>query len=121
MGTLVTLPEDDSSAHSIDAHYLSAKGKIKIDSQVMMSDAGGLTGYGMLADMVYTQRRGLTHFFSFDYIDDQFNVSDLGFIRQNDIWSGQYGITRQAGGQPDDRFRWIRNAFFFNAQTIFGV
>ncbi len=117
MGTLVTLPEDDSTAHSIDAHYLSPKGRVKIDTQVMMSDARGLTGYGMLADMVYTQRRGLTHFFSFDYIDDQFNVSDLGFIRQNDIWSGQYGLTRQAGGQPGDRFRWIRNAFFFNAQT----
>lgn len=114
MGTLVTLLEDDSTAHSIDAHYLSEKGKIKFDTQVMASDAGGLQGYGMLADMVYTQRRGLTHFFGFDYIDDQFDVGDLGFIRQNDIWSGQYGITLQGGG---DRFRYTRNALFINAQT----
>ena len=117
MGTLVTLPEDDSTAHAIDAHYLSESGKIKFDTQIMGSDAGGLTGYGMLNDLVYTQRRGLTHFISLDYIDDQFNVRDLGFIRQNDIWSGQYGITRQAGGQPGDRFRWIRNSLFINAQT----
>ena len=117
MGTLVTLPEDDSTAHAIDAHYLSESGKIKFDTQIMGSDAGGLTGYGMLNDLVYTQRRGLTHFLSLDYIDDQFNVRDLGFIRQNDIWSGQYGLTRQAGGQPGDRFRWIRNSLFINAQS----
>ncbi|MGK0259332.1 MAG: hypothetical protein ACI96M_002772, partial [Candidatus Azotimanducaceae bacterium] len=117
MGTLVTLPEQDSSAHSIDAHYLSKSGKIKLDSQVMSSETGGLQGYGMLTDLVYTQRRGLTHFIGLDYLDDQFNVSDLGFIRQNDIWSGQYGLTRQAGGQPGDRFRWIRNSLFINAQT----
>jgi hypothetical protein len=117
MGTLVTLPEEDSSAHSIDAHYLSKSGKIKLDSQVMSSETGGLQGYGMLTDLVYTPRRGLTHFIGLDYLDDQFNVSDLGFIRQNDIWSGQYGLTRQAGGQPGDRFRWIRNSLFINAQT----
>ena len=114
MGTLVTLPEDDSTAHAIDAHYLSEKGKIKFDTQIMTSDANGMQGYGMLADMVYTQRRGLTHFFALDYIDDQFNVSDLGFIRQNDIWSGQYGVSLQGGG---DRFRYTRNALFINAQT----
>ena len=117
MGTLVTLPEDDSTAHAIDAHYLSATGKVKFDTQVMTSDAGGLTGYGVLNDLVYTQRRGLTHFISLDYIDDQFNVRDLGFIRQNDIVAGQYGITRQAGGQPGDRFRWIRNSLFITAQS----
>lgn len=117
MGTLVTLPDDDSTAHSIDAHYLSEKGTIKFDTQVMSSDARGLQGYGMLADLVYTQRRGLTHFFGFDYIDDQFNVSDLGFIRQNDIFNGQYGITLQGGGQTGDRFRYTRNALFINAQT----
>lgn len=117
MGTLVTLPEEDSSAHAIDAHYLSPRGKLKFDTQVMASDSAGLSGYGMLADMVYVQRRGLTHFFSLDYIDDQFNVQDLGFIRQNDIVGGQYGVTRQAGGGEGDRFRYIRNSFFFNAQS----
>ncbi len=117
MGTLVTLPEDDSSAHAIDAHYLSPKGKIKFDAQVMASDALGMQGYGMLADMVYTQRRGVTHFFSLDYIDDQFNVRDLGFIRQNDIVGGQYGLTRQGGGGPNDTFSWVRNSLFINAQS----
>jgi len=117
MGTLVTLPEEDSTAHAVDAHYLSEKGTIKFDTQVMASDAAGLQGYGALADLVYTQRRGLTHFFGFDYIDDQFNVGDLGFIRQNDIWSGQYGMTLQGGGKPGDRFRYTRHAIFINAQT----
>ncbi len=117
MGTLVTLPEDDATAHAIDAHYLSPTGKIKFDTQLMASEARGLEGYGLLADLVYTQRRGLTHFMSLDYFDDQFNVSDLGFVRQNDIVGGQYGITRQAGGQPGDRFRWIRNSLFISAQS----
>ena len=117
MGTLVTLPEDDSTAHAIDAHYRSEKGKVKFDTQAMTSNVAGLQGYGALMDLVYTQRRGLTHFFALDYIDDQFDVSDLGFIRQNDTWSGQYGVTLQGGGQHGDKFRYTRNALFINAQT----
>ncbi len=117
MGTLVTLPDDDASAHAIDGHYLSPNGRIKFDAQIMASDAMGMQGYGMLADMVYTQRRGITHFFSLDYIDDQFSVRDLGFIRQNDIVGGQYGLTRQSGGQPGDTYSWVRNSLFINAQA----
>jgi hypothetical protein len=117
LGTLVTLPGDDSTAHAIDAHYLSGQGRIKLDAQVMASDANGEQGYGTLIDLVYAQRRGLTHFISLDYIDKKFEVGDLGFIRQNNIYAGQYGLVRTAGGKANDRFRYIRNSLFISAQS----
>ena len=117
MGTLVTLPDDDSIAHGLDAHYLSEKGRVKLDAQAMASDANGQQGYGALVDIVYSQRRGLTHYISLDYMDDKFDVGDLGFIRQNDIVGSQYGLVRNAGGQPNDRFRYIRNSLFISAQS----
>ena len=116
MGTIVTLPDEDAMSHGVDAHYLSKTGKVKLDAQLMATDAAGLEGYGALMDLIYTQRRGLRHFISLDYLDDRFNVRDLGFVRQNDIIGGQYGLVR-AGSTGLDYFRYVRNSLFISAQS----
>jgi hypothetical protein len=82
----------------------------------MYSDVDGVEGYGMFSDMTYAQRRGLIHSASLDYIDDKLDISDLGFIRQNDVIVGQYGIIRTKS-QGLDRFRQLRNSVYFYVQT----
>ncbi|MDA1077183.1 MAG: DUF5916 domain-containing protein, partial [Proteobacteria bacterium] len=116
MGTLVTLPGVDSSTHGIDTHLLSSDGKIKWDTQFMYSDVDNTDGYGGFTDISYTQKRGLLHRFSLDYVDKRLDVSDLGFIRQNDYIGGQYGFVRSTS-QGLDYFRFVRNSLFFSAQT----
>jgi len=53
---------------------------------------------------------------SFDYFDDRLDISDLGFLRQNDAIGFQYGFTR-ATGQGLNYFRHVRNALFVSMQT----
>jgi hypothetical protein len=115
MGTLVTLPGADSSSHGIDTHLLSSDGKLRWDTQFMYSNVAKTEGYGAFTDMTYTPKRGWLHRFSFDYIDDKLDISDLGFIRQNDYIAAQYGLVRSTSDL--DYFRSVRNSFFVSAQT----
>lgn len=116
IGTIVTLPGADSMTHGVDGHYFSGDGKLRFDTQLMYSDVDHTNGYGAFADLTYTQRRGLIHSASLDYIDDKLDISDLGFIRQNDVISAQYGIIRTES-QGLDYFRQVRNSFFLSTQS----
>lgn len=116
IGTIVALPGADSMSHGIDTHLLSTNGKIKWDTQFMYSDVNGISGYGAFTDVNYTQRRGLLHRFSFDYVDDKLDVSDLGFIKQNNYISAQYGLVRSTS-QGLDYFRFVRNSLFISTQA----
>ena len=114
MGTLVDLPDGSASTHGIDAHMLSKDGRLRWDTQFMMSDTEE-TGYGVFTDMRFSQRRGLVHSFSMDYLDERLDVSDLGFIRQNDAVNLQYGLNRTKTNTK--HFRQVRNSIFFYGQT----
>ncbi|MCZ6617736.1 MAG: hypothetical protein O7E57_06345 [Gammaproteobacteria bacterium] len=116
IGTITTLPGADAMTHGIDTHFLSSGGRLKWDSQPMYSDVASGQGYGAFTDFSYTPHRGLLHRLSFDYIDDQLDISDLGFIRQTDVISGQYGIVRSTS-QGLDYFRYVRNSVFVTAQA----
>ena len=116
MGTIVTLPGADAMTHGIDTHYFSTDGKIKWDTQLMYSDVDRTGGFGAFTDLTYTQRRGLIHSAGLDYIDRKLDISDLGFIRQNDVITARYGIIRTKS-QGLDYFRQIRSSLFVLAQT----
>ncbi|HBP13738.1 MAG TPA: hypothetical protein DD457_00950, partial [Gammaproteobacteria bacterium] len=92
IGTMVTLPDANAMTHGIDAHMLSSDGKLEIDGQLLYSDAGEQPGYGGFVDMSIQKRRGINHSFEFDYIDQNLDISDLGFISQNDMIATQYGV-----------------------------
>ncbi len=101
LGTLVRRPEpivsvpagDGSGAavvHGIDTHLLRGNGRYKWDTQLLTSDVDGSRGLGMFTDLRYQPRRGLTHSIGVDYFDDELDVSDLGFIRRNDVVGMRY-------------------------------
>jgi len=83
MGTDVSHPDVDSTVNAIDMHYFSADQRWVLDGQFMHSDVAGETGTGFLGDVTYIPRRGVQHTVTTTYIDDEFDMNDLGFITRN--------------------------------------
>jgi hypothetical protein len=115
IGTLVTLPDDDSMVHGIDAHSLSENGKWRYDGQYIFSDVDSVQGHGVFNDMVYVPSRNWTHRISLDYLDKRLDVDDLGFISRNDAIVARYGIVNQQT-RGLKRFRSLRNSVFLSSQ-----
>ena len=84
IGTLARRHRGDAVVHGLDAHLLSANGKITWDGQFMASDVDGSRGYGGFMDLAYVPSREWRHSASVDYVDAGLDISDLGFIRRND-------------------------------------
>ena len=90
IGTLTRRHDGDAAVHGIDAHLLSANGRITWDGQFMASDVDGAKGRGAFMDFAYVPTREWRHSFSFDYVDARLDISDLGFIRRNDYRNALY-------------------------------
>ena len=92
MGTNVSHPNIDSTVNAIDAHYFSANQRWVLDGQFMHSDVNGDTGMGFLGDVSYIPRRGVQHILTTTYIDDEFNMNDLGFLSRNSQMNLDYNF-----------------------------
>jgi len=90
ISTVVAHSTRDAITHGIDAHYLSPKGNLYWDGQLLYSDVEDVKGYGSYVDLTYTPSGGVYHRVSFDYLDDKLDVSDLGYIRRNDEFILRY-------------------------------
>ncbi len=85
LSTATLNPARDALAQGVDAHYLRADGKIKLDGQIMTSDIDDIgRGYGGFVDMEYTFRRGMQQRVGFEYFDEKFDINDLGFLQRHD-------------------------------------
>ncbi len=93
MTTAVMHPDRDVLVHGVDGHYISASSNWATDLQLIYSDIEGLHGYGGLGDLSYIPRKGVTHKLTFDYLDDQLDINDFGFLRRNDVLGMKYAYT----------------------------
>ncbi len=93
MTTAVMHPDRDALVHGVDGHYISASSNWATDLQLIYSDIEGLHGYGGLGDLSYIPRKGVTHKLTFDYLDDQLDINDFGFLRRNDVLGMKYAYT----------------------------
>ena len=106
MGTIVDQPGTDAVVHGVDTHFLSSNGKWLWDAQMIASDADDQKGYGFFSDISYTPRTGIQHRLGIDAFDDKLDVSDLGYIRRNDVFGLRYQFTSSTSrGLP----QWLRN------------
>lgn len=81
----------DVHTHGIDSHYFSSNGKLKIDSQVVMSDVPETqNGYGGLIDVEYVPSRGVSHEVSLEEFDDHVNLNHMGYLGRNDFRMFKY-------------------------------
>lgn len=90
MGTFVGGSQYDATVHSVDAHYGSGSGKFKADVQVINSDRDDVLGYGGMIDVIYASANNLRHKFEVDYMDEDVNFNDLGFLRRNNYGRFRY-------------------------------
>jgi hypothetical protein len=92
MGTNVSHPDVDATVNAIDAHYFSANQRWVLDSQFMHSNVNGKTGTGFLGDITYIPRRGVQHILTTTYIDDEFDMNNLGFLSRNSQMNLDYNF-----------------------------
>ncbi len=99
IGTYMKNQFYDAIVHGVDAHYLNTTGKLQLDLQLMASDVDSVTGYGAMLDARYTQRQGIVHQLRLDAQDDKLDINDMGFLRRNDNYGGNYSFsfTRSRG------------------------
>ncbi len=90
LGTLVSGPQYDATVHSVDAHYTAPSGRLIADGQLIMSDADDEQGYGAIFDVLYAQGSNLRHKFELEYMDEEINFNDLGFLRRNNYANARY-------------------------------
>lgn len=84
MGTNVDHPDVDSTVNAFDMHWFSRDNRWIADGQFMHSDNDGVTGLGFLGDLSYRPERGKQHTIRATWIDDEFDMNELGFITRND-------------------------------------
>ena len=81
---------------------------IRIRIPKVASDAHGVEGYGGFGDIVYVPRRGHRHQLTLDYLDENLNVNDFGFIRRNDDITARYSFSHTTSAWP--MFRNVRSS-----------
>ena len=100
--TFANTPDYVASVSGIDSHILTADGKLSIDAQLINSNKEDESGFGGFADFRYTPRQGIFHRISVDYLDDKLDISDLGFLRRNDMQGLRYTrFYNSSQGLPD--------------------
>ena len=119
MGTVVKYPDHEAIVNGIDAHWLSSGGAFQIDTQLMQSDVNDLMGHGLLTDFKYLPRRGIQHSLQIDYLDEDLNIRDLGFIRRNDSKSIGYNYTYYTGRGLKHLRSKRRSIFLYNEWNRF--
>ena len=90
MGTFVGGAQYDAMVHSVDAHYGSGSGNFKADLQLINSDRDSVLGYGGMIDVLYASASNLRHKVEVDYMDEDVNFNDLGFLRRNNYGRLRY-------------------------------
>ena len=117
MGTDVSHPDVDATVNAIDAHYFSADQRWALDGQFMHSDVDGVTGSGFLGDVSYIPRQGTQHTVKATYIDDQFDMNNLGFLTRNSQMNLDYNFMLTESNIPGIQSRTTTISLINNYNT----
>jgi len=112
MSTIVAHPSKDAVTHGLDAHYVSPSSRFFWDAQVLASDIEDVNGYGGFVDFSYIPKQGHYHRFSMDHFDEDLDVSDLGFIRRNDVTTFRYTFSNSTSQLKN--YRNLTNSLSFS-------
>ena len=94
----------DAYTHALDARFQSESGRIRTESQVLMTDvAHQETGFAGFVDFRFRQSDALRHSWSVTHVDPKFDLSRTGFASRADRTSTEYSLSRVQYQTP--RFR----------------
>ncbi|NCF45655.1 MAG: hypothetical protein GWP70_12685 [Proteobacteria bacterium] len=115
LGALTAHAEQDTQAHGVDYHYLTAAGKWKIDGQFLFSSADERSdGFGGFADIRRNFGQGRRLHLGYSFYDEHLAINDLGYLQRNDLrgGNGRYEVTRS----ESRRFRKTSVAYWFRLE-----
>ncbi|MDP2283543.1 MAG: DUF5916 domain-containing protein, partial [Pseudohongiella sp.] len=98
MGTRLTHLDKTANVNAIDLHYFSVDSLWTLDSQFIQSNVNGVTGYGMLADITFRPGQGIQHHLTSQYLDENIDLNDIGYMRRNGEMSLDYAFTVNRSG-----------------------
>lgn len=104
LSTLVDHPDKQVKVNAVDGRYRSGDGVWDWATQAIRSDDLDI-GYGLTADLTYRPEKGIRHEFEFDWLDEELDLYDLGFLRRNDLKGIQYKYNRHESDIPGLRGR----------------
>jgi hypothetical protein len=107
--------EQNTQAHGVDYHYLTATGRWKIDGQFLSSSADQRKdGFGGFADVQRNFGQGRSLKLGYVHYDEHLNINDLGFLQRNDLRgaNGRYKVIRS----DLQRFRKTELAYWFRLE-----
>lgn len=105
MGTHVDHPDVKADVNAVDLHYFSRDNRWVVDTQFMHSDVDNTTGFGFLGDLSFRPERGVQHTVTATYIDDEFEMNNLGFLTRNDQANLNYNFSIDRSDIPGLRSR----------------
>ena len=117
MTTFTDTPDYQAVVHGLDSHFLTQNGKVSIDTQLINSLKESEAGYGGFADIRYTPKQGIFHRISLDFLDDTLDVSDLGFLRRNDLRGFRYTRFHNTSRNLPEILRQRSIGLFLSGQT----
>lgn len=117
LSALTSHAEQNTQAHGVDYHYLTAQGEWKVDGQFLFSSADDQQdGFGGFADIRRNFGLGRRLHLGYSYYDEDLDINDLGFLKRNDLRgaNGRYEVTRSDSTRYRKSylsywFRWERN------------
>lgn len=115
--TFADTPEYGAIVNGLDSHFLTQNGKWSIDSQLINSQKDSESGYGGFADIRFTPKQGIFHRLSLDFLDDTLDVSDLGFLRRNDLRGFRYARFHNTSRDLPEFLRSRSIGFFLSSQA----
>lgn len=87
--------QGDAFTHSIDARFQSESGRVRTESQILMTDVANQDiGYAGFVDFRYRQSNNLRHTLAITHIDPEFDLNRTGFASRGDRTSTQYSLSR---------------------------
>ncbi len=92
LGTIASSEQFDAVVHGVDTHWMSSGGRWSVDNQFMTSEKADTNGYGLFIDVAYTPTLGLSHSLGIDALDENLDISDLGYLRTNDSYGVSYSV-----------------------------
>ena len=102
LSTLTSHPDQETQAHGVDYHYLTARGEWEVDGQFLFSSADERRdGFGGFVDIGRDFGKGRRLRLGYSHYDQDLNINDLGYLRRNNLRgaNGRYEINRSTSNR----------------------
>lgn len=84
LGTLTRDGSNDAWVHAFDGQWQSSGNRYRVETQIAMSDIQGEKGFAWNGMASYFPVSGTEYRIALDYIDDTFDINDMGYMERND-------------------------------------